>query len=614
MKRSTILSAVLSAALLTGCGRETELIDDLQKSEITNLFQTESKTVETSGKTNYVWGGETETSVGGDETAAPAEEVQRLIDSAEFPEISINDNSTPDDIMRAGETAGAHYGETAEKYFGFGGYNNWKYDYDENFGHYKGDGLYTDKANDLYAPMDYAAAKQFLIESLGLTERGYEELCENSPSSYYDKNGVLCLVPGDGGGAGWSYSRIIDYAVGENESGEKTVTYSCERVGTAEEWGYGEDTVKPFTFRIALEDGVWKLDGVSYGEGFFELKRQENGSSGLRGTRLLDLGALNTENNNESVSVTVKDGFLNGNIFCALCGISDISEPSEPVNIRDVLRFYNIDTGTVEKTVRLPGSYRFEEFIGGGGDILCKAKLAPGMFGTNSVVTVKTDYSYEFSEYTVRNAALPLGGRNITQWYIDIIDADRDTKIVEGFGREADENGFETRFQIYMFPIDENRFVYRTGGYESLPCFGLYDFGTDTASDVPDSRNLLPLGVHGGKVYSVKTAWDGFGTELYATDIQTLETEFFMDCPIALEMNDYAEYDMPESGEYITLRLQPADYSSASVLYVIEPDTGDIAGEYEIPQNFDCRGMYFADNDTVVMAGGNGTLLIIGID
>ncbi len=28
--------------------------------------------------------------------------------------------------------------------------------------------------------------------------------------------------------------------------------------------------VRPFTFRLAYEDGLWKLDGVSYGEGLFE--------------------------------------------------------------------------------------------------------------------------------------------------------------------------------------------------------------------------------------------------------------------------------------------------------------------------------------------------------
>lgn len=207
---------------------------------------------------------------------ASSEEVQRLIDEAEFPEINITEDSTPDEIMFAGKTAGIYFGKAADEYFGYGSYYKWKYDYDESIGHYRSDGLYIDKANDVYAPMNYAEAKDFLINRLLLTEKGFDDLCENSPSSYYDVNGNLCLILGDGGQAGWSYSQIVDYEMGENEHGEKIVTYNCERVGTAEEWGYDEDKVEPFTFRLAYEDNLWKLDGVSYSEGFFELMWLEN--------------------------------------------------------------------------------------------------------------------------------------------------------------------------------------------------------------------------------------------------------------------------------------------------------------------------------------------------
>ena len=207
---------------------------------------------------------------------ASLEDVQRLIDEVEFPEINITEDSTPDEIMFAGKTAGIYFGKAADEYFGYGSYYKWKYDYDESIGHYRSDGLYIDKANDVYAPMNYAEAKEFLINRLLLTEKGFDDLCKNSPSSYYDVNGNLCLILGDGGQAGWSYSQIVDYEMGENEYGEKIVTYNCERVGTAEEWGYDEDMVEPFTFRLAYEDDLWKLDSVSYSEGFFELVWLEN--------------------------------------------------------------------------------------------------------------------------------------------------------------------------------------------------------------------------------------------------------------------------------------------------------------------------------------------------
>lgn len=284
MKRSMILSAALSAIILSGCGGETELDDELEASRITASDHTAEETEESlifepDGETDYILGGITDTAAKKREEETElvqtefADEILQILDEAEFPEINITENSTAEEIMLAGKTAGMYYGEEAEKYFGYGGYNEWAPNYDESIGHYRSDGLYTDTANNIYVPMDYAGAKKFLISRLNLTEKGFEELCENSPSSYYDVNGSLCVTIGDGGQAGWDYSYITDYELGGN-----TVTYNCVRVGLKENWGYDEDMTKPFTFRLALEDGVWKLDGCSYGEGFFYwLVGSENG-------------------------------------------------------------------------------------------------------------------------------------------------------------------------------------------------------------------------------------------------------------------------------------------------------------------------------------------------
>lgn len=274
MKRSMILAAVLSAIILCGCGDETELAYRTETSEITASEQTAAKTEENliyepDGDPDYIFGGITDTAAKKQEETEPvqtefADEILQILDGVELPEINITENSTAEEIMLAGKTAGMYYGEEAEKYFGYGGYYDWAPNYDESIGHYRSDGLYTDTANNVYVPMDYAGEKKFLISRLNLTEKGFEELCENSPSSYYDVNGSLCVTIGDGGQAGWDYSYITDYELGEN-----TVTYNCVRVGLKENWGYDEDMTEPFTFRLALNDGVWKLDGCSYGEGFF---------------------------------------------------------------------------------------------------------------------------------------------------------------------------------------------------------------------------------------------------------------------------------------------------------------------------------------------------------
>ncbi|MDE5859174.1 MAG: hypothetical protein K2H23_02095, partial [Oscillospiraceae bacterium] len=161
--------------------------------------------------------------------------------------------------------------------------------------------------------------------------------------------------------------------------------------------------------------------------------------------------------------------------------------------------------------------------------------------------------------------------------------------------------------------IDENRFVYRTAGYESLPSFGIYDFSHGTATDVPDSRDLVPLGVHGGKIYSIKTAWDGFGTELYTTDPDTLETEFFMDCPIEIKGNDFVEYAMPESGSYIAVKYLPAEEDSSAQLYGIDPDTKEFIAE-DIPDELKYYSLYRSMGNRVTVSNNHDRVLIAEID
>lgn len=317
--------------------------------------------------------------------------------------------------------------------------------------------------------------------------------------------------------------------------------------------------------------------------------------------RLIDIEKLNREIENGSASINIKSCFINGNIICALCGAE-----TEQGHIRDIMRFYNIESETVEKTIRINNSYDFEEFIGGNDDILCKAKLThyvsrnSVVFEEYSVMNVKNDYSFEYSEYDRQTAALSRVGHNITQWYNDIIDADTEIKIVEGYESEGDGYRIETvRSQEYMFPIDENRFVYLTNGYEYTPCFGIYDFRTDTAADVPDSEDLTPIGVHGGKIYSALKPWGKSPSDIYVTDIETLETVKSIDALAS----EHCCYKMPESGDKIVYIHDPKGDELQTVLGVADPDTGNIKKEYELPygSEFYSEQLYFADNDTVVI-------------
>lgn len=276
MKRVILLSLIGAAAVLSGCGGDNGEVTDTSVNE-TAVEQTvivtetlEAVTTETGLPDENGLTGQT----------ASSEDISRLTEENELPEISISEDMSFDDIMLAGQNAGEYYRRAAKEFFGFGAELNWKISdewveingiggiapYLVNSGYRKAFGFYTDRANDVYAPMDYERAREFIIDRIGLTENGFDGLCQSCPSNYLGIDGELYINSGDGGEAGWSYSRITGY---ELENGR--ITFYCERVGSADDWGYDEDVVVPFTFALADDGGVWKLDGCTYGEGLFDL-------------------------------------------------------------------------------------------------------------------------------------------------------------------------------------------------------------------------------------------------------------------------------------------------------------------------------------------------------
>jgi len=276
MKRVILLSLIGAAAVLSGCGGDG--------GEVTDTFVNETAAEQTVIVTETLEAVTTETDMP-DETVftgqtASSEDISRLIEENELPEISISEDMSFDDIMLAGQNAGEYYRRAAKEFFGFGAELNWKISdewveingiggiapYLVNSGYRKAFGFYTDRANDVYAPMDYERARKFIIGRIGLTENGFDGLCQSCPSNYLGIDGELYINSGDGGEAGWSYSRITGY---ELENGR--ITFYCERVGSADDWGYDEDVIVPFTFTLADDGGVWRLDGCTYGEGLFDL-------------------------------------------------------------------------------------------------------------------------------------------------------------------------------------------------------------------------------------------------------------------------------------------------------------------------------------------------------
>lgn len=292
------------------------------------------------------------------------------------------------------------------------------------------------------------------------------------------------------------------------------------------------------------------------------------------------------------------------------------------------LYFVNVYTGEVENSVSVPDDFSrpIDRIVRGNGDVLAKVvcseydySVTPPTYSAD-VLIVKDDYTCEaIYDGNPAAASFEACGHNITEWgFLDIVDTDSGEVIIPGYTQEGDEYGFYTKRNWYGFDIDENRFVYSIGGYESIPGFGIYDFSTGTATTVPESRDLIPKGYHNGKIYSVKSSWDGFGTELYVTDAETLETEFFMDIPFELNSAyDYIEYHMPENGEYILLYKRAYttenDVTLPAQVYKINPDTAEVEDMYELPKEyrFTENGL-MVDNDTFACVSGG--LLLIDIE
>lgn len=333
--------------------------------------------------------------------------------------------------------------------------------------------------------------------------------------------------------------------------------------------------------------------------------------------RVFDYGTIGIADHGEGQAYG--NAFIKNNIFCTDYVIAADKGSEEPDLFQ--LRFYDIEKDELLAVIDIPDGWGTYEMITGvGGDVLCRYIVSYSVFNEESgffdtdyrTVTVRDDFSYDITDgYAVQDGSFECCGHNIAERDPDIIDTDSGEVLIAGKAAESYDDFSGTR-QMYYFPVDENRFVYRTLGYESLPSFGIYDFSSGTATDVPDSKDLIPLGVHGGKIYSVKTPWDGFGTKLYATDTETLETEFFMDCPVTIKTNDYVEYAMPESGDYIALKYKPADDEASALLYGINPDTKKYTAA-DVPDELKYYTLKGSSGNRVTISNNNDIILIAEI-
>lgn len=302
--------------------------------------------------------------------------------------------------------------------------------------------------------------------------------------------------------------------------------------------------------------------------------------------------------------------FLSGSIAAIECYKSGNDEML--IDGVKSIRFFDINDLTVKANITAPEGWELDNdflhpCIEGSGDVFCKIKLSrfdrEELEDEYAALIVHNDFTTELAEGDSRKIfSFPAASHNISDMMYDIFDADSGTVIVEGVQDTETDLGLDSIWYDYNFSIDHNRFVYRICGNERMPGFGYYNFNTDTAVEFPESKDFLPVGYYGEKVFAEQGVWDGMCQgELYTFDMETLEAEHFMSSPAELGQNDYTEYYMPQSGEYIIASQHSEDsedYSnSKNIIYIISPDSGEVLGQQEFGSEYnDLRFFAFIDD------------------
>lgn len=338
----------------------------------------------------------------------------------------------------------------------------------------------------------------------------------------------------------------------------------------------------------------------------------------------LETAKLNVQKIDVS-GIAAEDERLSNGLFVS----GDIAAIKCYGNDSDKIRFFDINDLSVKASVTALEGWEFdndflEPCIEGSGDVLCKIKLK--RFDSEKL---NDEYAAlivfkDFTEYLAEGKrqithSFAAGSHNISDMMYDIVDADRDLIILEGFNDTEHDSGFSNMslWYDYKFAIDYNRFVYRICGNERMPGFGYYDFNTDAAVEFPKSSDFIPVGYHDGKVYAEQCVWDGMCQgELYTFDIETLESEHFISSPAELGNNDYTEYCMPPNGSYLIASVHDddnEDYSnSKNTVFILSIDSGEVLAQQEFGSDYnDLRSFRFIDDNRFAAFNYNTNEVVI---
>lgn len=247
------------------------------------------------------------------------------------------------------------------------------------------------------------------------------------------------------------------------------------------------------------------------------------------------------------------------------------------------LYLYNISDWTLEKVIDIPDgwvSFGSPVSTDEAGVLL---KIAIYFFDDDynevyGVMTFYDDYSFDVEEKY--DGSVTCCGHKIIFGENSIVLAD-----VENSGEIISFSGMETPLAVKQ--ADENRFVYQTLDMSNKMVYsgnmGIYDFAEGKNTLLPDLVNHEIIGICGGKLYTSKRPGID-SSELFVTDIETLETSLLSDTSFD-EVHEYGvEYAMTKDGEYILCAGgKNKNEGIPGTVYVLDADDGEVVSKYEIP-------------------------------
>lgn len=186
-----------------------------------------------------------------------------------------------------------------------------------------------------------------------------------------------------------------------------------------------------------------------------------------------------------------------------------------------------------------------------------------------------------------------------------IVNASDGTVLCARTDEEDDPYFVKSKTYRFGMPLDDDRFLVNRSGYEWADGVEIYDFLTNTLTELPDSANTTTFGVHNGLIYTVDS-FDGVCTNIYTYAPDEPVKKDFCGSPFELQMNDMIYYKMPEDGSFIAAVYSPFYENDAEPRFaILDADTGEIIDEYVVPDINIIYPPFFSDSYMCLLGEGN---------